>query len=70
MLQGKCVIEVWRGSQSLAVVEGTARGFVRYAGYVDGRLCLTAPSREAAIGELLRSCRRNQMHKGEMESVV
>lgn len=55
MRRGKCVIEVWRGSQSLTVNEETAQGSRLYVGYVDGQHRLVAATREAAMRGLLRS---------------
>lgn len=47
-------IELRRGQQILAVRSQVIGGQVRFIGSLDGRECVEACSREAAVGSLIR----------------
>lgn len=55
-------IELRRGQMVLTVAPELVGGVVRYVGRVNGRGCVSSPSREGAIQALLRRVVRASVH--------
>jgi len=48
------IIQIQRGRQALAIRRDNARGAVQFIGTIDGRHCVSSPTREGAMSALLR----------------